>query len=263
MESGSLDRLRGPGGPRHVLAISAMAAVALFGQTEGQKKLEFEVASFKPSAPGQQGGQVSPRPGNKTYAGTNLPLRVYMSVAYQVRDSQIVGGPAWMGTDTFDMEAQAEKPSTPEELHIMLQHLIEERFQMKFHRESREKAGFALVVDKGGPKMTPHDPADPTVQPLRPMGRGKIGGTNADMALLALNLSRFVDAPVVDKTGLTGRFDFTIQFPVPEEGTAPPGPPDPSTISSGLRESVGLRLEAAKTAAEYIIIDHIEKLTAN
>src|SRR5690349_21528781 len=98
----------------------------LHGQT-----LEFEVASFKPAAPGQQGGQLSPRPGNKTYAGNNMTLRQYMSVAYQVRDNQLTGGPSWIDNDRFDMEAQAEKPSTPDELHLMLQHLIEERFQLK------------------------------------------------------------------------------------------------------------------------------------
>lgn len=139
---------------------AAFFAVALYAQNGADPKtLQFEVASFKLSAPGQQGGQISPRQGNKTYSGTNMTLRGYMSVAYQVRDSQIVGGPSWMSTDRFDMEAQAEKPSTPEELHIMLQHLIEERFQMKFHKETREKSGFALVVDKDGPKgLTKHDP---------------------------------------------------------------------------------------------------------
>jgi uncharacterized protein (TIGR03435 family) len=243
-----------------------MAAAALYCQTaEKAPPLEFEVASFKPSAPGQQGGQVSPRPGNKTYAGTNMTLRAYMSVAYQVRDSQIVGGPSWLGTDRFDMEAQAEKPSTPDELHTMLQHLIEERFQMKIHRETREQTGFALVLDKGGSKnLTEHDLQDHTVSPMRPVGPAKVGGTNADMRLLALNLSRMLDRPVVDKTGLTARYDFTIQFPLPDGDNPPaPGPPDASLVSTALRENLGLRLEPSRTSAEYIVIDHIEKLAAN
>jgi uncharacterized protein (TIGR03435 family) len=251
--------------PLHSIAITAVAVAALYSQTgPDSRKLQFEVASFKPSAQGQVGGQISPRPGNKTYAGTNMTLRAYMSVAYQVRDSQIVGGPAWMEKDPFDMEAQAEKPSTPEELHTMLQHLIEDRFQMKFHRETREQAGFALVVDKGGPKLTDHDPQDHVYGPMRGVGPGKFAGTNADMHLLALNLSRMLDRPVVDKTGLTARYDFTIQFPLPDrDGAAPPGPPDYSMVSTALRENIGLRLDPYKAPAEYIVIDHIEKLTAN
>jgi uncharacterized protein (TIGR03435 family) len=244
----------------------AISAAAVFAQTSADtKSLQFEVASFKPSPPGQQAGQISPRPGNKTYAGTNITLRAYMSVAYQVRDSQIIGGPSWIDTDRFDMEAQAEKPSTPEELHLMLQHLIEERFQMKFHRETREQTGFALVVDKGGPKgLTEHDPQDHTVSPIRGVGPGKMGATNADMRLLALNLSRILDRQVIDKTGLTARYDFTVQFPLRDDDNPPaPGPPDFSVISNALRENIGLRLEPGKAPTEFIIIDHIEKLTAN
>jgi uncharacterized protein (TIGR03435 family) len=86
------------------------------------------------------------------------------------------------------------------------------------------------------------------------------------MRLLALNLSRMLDRPVADKTGLTARYDFTIQFPLPDrdrDGAGPPGPPDSSVVSTALRENIGLRLEPYKAPAEYIVIDHIEKLTAN
>src|SRR5262249_27829782 len=164
--------------------------------------------------------------------------------------SQIVGGPAWMSADRFDMEAQAEKPSTPEELHVILQHLIEERFQMKFHRETREQSGFALVVDRDGPRMTTHDPEDHKYQPIGPVGHAKVGAANADMRLLTLNLSRLLDRPVLDKTGLTARYDFTIQFPLPDPDNPPqPGPPDASAVSRALRENIGLRLEPTKSAA--------------
>jgi uncharacterized protein (TIGR03435 family) len=247
---------------------AALFAASLYAQNGADPKtLQFEVASFKPATPGQQGGQISPRQGNKTYAGTNMTLRQYMSVAYQVRDSQIVGGPSWLDNDRFDFQGQAEKPSTPDELHTMLQHLIEERFQMKLHKEAREKSGFALVVDKDGPKgLTKHDPEDKVYSPIRGAGRGKLAATNADMQLLTLNLSRILDSPVVDKTGLAGRFDFTLEFPIPDNdgaAPAPPGPPDPSIITKGLRDSLGLRLEGTKASAEFVVIDHIEKLTAN
>jgi uncharacterized protein (TIGR03435 family) len=250
--------------PYHCVVLAAAIAAGVFAQT-ADSALQFEVASLKPSAPNQQGGQVSPRAGNKTYAGTNMTLRQYMSVAYQVRDNQIVGGPSWMDSDRFDFEGHAEKPSTQDELHAMLQHLIEERFQMKIHRESREKSGFAIVVDKGGPKaLAEHDRADLTMQPMRFTGPGKFAGINADMRLLALNLSRFLDLPVVDKTGLTARYDFTIQFP-PLDGDGAPrsGPPDASVFSAAMRDSIGLRLEPAKLSAEFIVIERIQKLTAN
>src|SRR5262249_38307095 len=109
-----------------------------------------------------------------------------------------------------------------------------------------------------------HDPEDKVYSPIRGAGPGKLAATNADMQLLTLNLARILDSPVVDKTGLAGRFDFTLELPPPDpDNRERPGPPAASLITKGLRDSLGLRLEPTKAPAEFVIIDHIEKLTAN
>src|SRR5580658_6733701 len=95
--------------------------------------LKFVVASVKPSAPEARGGMARPEPGGLRYRGTNLPLRLYISSAYRIKADQVVGAPSWIDTDRFDIEAQAQKPSSLEELHLMTRTLLAERFHLKFH----------------------------------------------------------------------------------------------------------------------------------
>src|SRR5437016_12640136 len=137
-----------------------------------EKPLSFEVASLKPAAPGAQGGIIRPMRGNQSYVATNMPLRVLIRIAYGVSDRQLSGGPSWIDTETFDMDAKAEKPATVDELHLMLRTLLEERFQLKVHKETKEQAVFALVVDKGGPKMKVHEPVETDYPPISGGGPG-------------------------------------------------------------------------------------------
>jgi uncharacterized protein (TIGR03435 family) len=228
----------------------------------------FEVASLKPSDPnGQGGGIIRPMPGFQVYMATRMPLRTMMMVAYTVRDSQISGGPSWFGADLYDMNAKAEKPSTPDELHVMLQNLLADRCRLKIHKESKEVSGWALVVDKDGPKFKAHDAEDKDHPPIRPMGPGKAQGVNANMDLLRLFISRGLDSPIVDKTGLAGYYDYTIEI-TPERITGPDGqdrlaPPDVKMISDALKAQLGLRLDPVKTSVDRIIIDHVEKPSEN
>jgi uncharacterized protein (TIGR03435 family) len=235
--------------------------------------LKFEVASFKPSPPdAQAGGIIRPLPGNQTYIGTNMPLISYIMIAYTLRDTQISGGPSWL-VDRFDMKAKADHPCTVEELHIMLQNLLIERFHMQVHRETREGPTYSLVIDKEPPKLTAHDEKDLDHPPLggfRSSTPGMLGmtGTNADMGLLALGLSRMVDRTVIDKTRLEGHWDFKLEY-VPDrpqavngEGAAAP-PPDGPNIFDALRQQLNLRLEPSKGPIEHLVIDHMDKLTGN
>ena len=232
-------------------ALGVALAAAALGQT-------FEVASVKPAAAGQTGGVVRPMPGNQEYLVRNAPLSMIMSVAYQVTNRQITGGPSWMGTDPWDINAKADKAYPVEQLRAMLQRLLEERFQMKLRREPREMPVYELVVDKGGPKMTKHDSNDINRGPLRagPNGRG-FAGTNAPMNLLALNLSRILDRNVIDKTGLDGYWDFTVDFARNPSDTEGP------TVFTALREQLGLRLVPAKGPVEHIVIEAAERPSAN
>jgi uncharacterized protein (TIGR03435 family) len=265
-----------------LLAVAFCAAVTLGiraqSQIEEKDPLTFEVASVKPSAPGGQGGIVRQMPGGQTYHAENMPLRVLMTVAYTVTDRQISGGPSWMNTDRFDIEAKAARPRIPDELHVMLQHLLEERFQLKLRREAREEPVWALVVDKSGSKMPVHDPADLDHPPMGLQAvRGSDGsvcgglaGHNVTMDYLAFTLSRTMDRKVIDRTGLPARYDVNLQFlpdaarsAAPDGGGGPVVSPDCADLPSALPKQLGLRLESARGPVEFLVVEHAEKPTGN
>jgi uncharacterized protein DUF3738 len=118
--------------------------------------LKFEVASLKPSEPGGRGSGIRPAAGGQRYEATNCLVKEMIQVAYRVKAEQILGGPAWLNTDRFDMKAKAERQFNLDELHVMLMNLLVERFQLRFHQEKKELPMYALTVDKGGAKVTPH-----------------------------------------------------------------------------------------------------------
>jgi uncharacterized protein (TIGR03435 family) len=267
---------------RALLAV-AFCAVVAFGvraqsQAADKEPLVFDVASVKPSAGCPPAcGLIRQMPGGLTYHGEGVPLRVAMTVAYTVTDQQISGGPSWINTDRFDIEAKAAHPSTSDELHVMLQHLLEERFQLKLRRETREQPVWALVVDKGGSKMKAHDPADLDHPPmgLRAV-RGSDGsfcggltGQNVTMEYLAFTLSRSTDRRVIDRTALPARYDVNLQFLPDAAKTAGPDgsgaaiSPDCADLAAALPKQLGLKLESAKGPVEFLVVEHAEKPTGN
>jgi uncharacterized protein (TIGR03435 family) len=247
-------------------------------QTEEKDPLTFEVASVKPSAGCPPAcGLIRQMPGGLRYHGEGVPLRVAITVAYTVTDRQISGGPSWMSTDRFDIEAKAARPGTSEELHVMLQHLLEERFRLKVRREKRDEPVWALVLDKSGSKMPVHDPGDLDRPPMGLQAvRGSDGsicgglaGHNATMEYLAFTLSRWTDRTVIDRTGLPARYDVNLQFLPDAAKTAAPdggGPafsPDCADLPAALPKQLGLRLESAKGPVPYLVVEHAEKPTEN
>jgi uncharacterized protein (TIGR03435 family) len=247
-------------------------------QTEEKDPLTFDVASVKPSAGCPPAcGLLRQMPGGVRYHGEGVPLRVAMTVAYTVTDRQISGGPAWMSTDRFDIEAKAARPSTSDELHVMLQHLLEERFHLKLRREKREEPVWALVLDKSGSKMPVHDSGDLDHPPMGLRGvRGSDGaicgglaGLNVTMEYLAFTLSRWTDRAVIDRTGLPAHYDVNLQFLPDAARTAGPdggGPtfsPDCAELSAALPKQLGLRLESAKGPVQFLVVEHAEKPTEN
>lgn len=247
-------------GRRFWMALCCAAACA--AQAAPDNNLRFDVAALKPSLPNQAGGILRPTVGNQGYHAVNLPLRAYVMVAFGLRDTQISGAPGWLAADPYDLEAKAEKPSSNDELHVMLQNLLVDRCHLKYHMETKEQSGFALVLDKEGMKMTEHDAADKDYPPIRPAGPGKVEGTNVAMNYVALFLSRIVDRPVVDKTGLTAHYDFKLEF-APERPAGAdggnPAPIDAPPLMEALKTQLGLRLEQAKAPTQHLVIDHIEK----
>lgn len=203
-----------------------------------------------------------------------MPLLNYLMVALQVRADQI-SGPEWLTTENFDMEGKADRTCTADELHLMLEHLLEERFHIRLRRDTKQVAGYNLVVDSGGPKLSTHDPEDHLMLPIQQGPNGFQVGKNVSMQYLAFFLSQQLGETVVDQTGLKGHYDFQTKWgfdgPMMVEGQAgAPGAgelvasrPTGPTIFEAMRKDLGLRLEKAKVARQQIIIEHIEKLTAN
>jgi uncharacterized protein (TIGR03435 family) len=240
------------------LLLLALAAAAL------AQKPEFEVASIKPTEPNYQGIRIiRPMPGNQSYMAKGMPLRAMMTVAYTVTDRQIAGGPEWIGNDLWDLNAKANRACTTDEIHALLAKLREERFKMKVRHEKRELPVWELVVDKAH-NMPVHDPNDIDRGPmgLGPNGRG-MAGKNLPMNYFAFVLSRMLDRNVIDKTGLPGYFDITLDFVRERPGDGVPPPEDGTTLFNALREQLGLRLVSGRGPVEFLVVEHVEKPTEN
>jgi uncharacterized protein (TIGR03435 family) len=282
----------------------------------------FEVASVKPAAPitgnfirvGMRGGPGSSDPGQITY--TNVTVKNVLMNAYGVKGFQI-SGPGWLDSERYDIVAKLPRGATKAEFMAMLQNLLAERFKLTLHREKKDLPMYALVVGKNGPKLkeSVDDPAPkeggPADGPAATMGKLTMGrdgfpvlpaaaGGRGAMAMTMMNgnarmtangqtmaglaemLSGQLDLPVVDMTGLTGKYDYTLYF-APEGlagmrlpgGLPPPPPPGEAgggmpaanapdaqsnpNLFTALQEQLGLKLEQRKGPVDLLVIDHLEK----
>jgi uncharacterized protein (TIGR03435 family) len=243
--------------------------------TQDSGLLKFEVASVKPSPPEARGGMARPEPGGLRYRGNNLPLKAYISSAYRIKADQVVGAPNWVDTDRFDIEAQAEKPSSLEEFHLMTRTLLAERFHLKFHFETKEMPLYALVVDTSGAKLTLHDAAnsgEPWIEQGMDMPfHARWTATSSSMELFAFRLASVMDRPVIDQTGLKGDYDFKLAYTVdlppnlPQNAMVNGQPIDTSgpSIFQAVRQQLGLRLEPRKGPVQVMVVDHVEKPSEN
>jgi len=256
---------------RAVVALMAAAAGVAGAQT-------FEVATIKPSDPTAQGSSVGIAPGG-IFRARNVTLKRLMQQVYDVRGYQILGGPAWLGTQGYDIQAKGNGPAVSEEdlakmtnaerdqfqvqMIARVRALLEDRFQLKVHRETKEMPIYSLVAAKGGPKLTARtEPSGRDGFNVRG-GSGKdastldVTGTRVRMSSLVRFLSEQVERPVVDKTGLTGDYDFKMNF-VPGLADA-----DGPSVFTALQEQLGLRLESQKGPVEMVVIDGVEKASEN
>jgi uncharacterized protein (TIGR03435 family) len=264
-------------GAMHRIAVCVLFAAPLLAQSRANvpPDLRFEVASLKPSEPGGRGGGIRPAPGGMRYLANNCPIKLMIQVAYRVKAEQIIGGPGWLDTDRFDLDAKAEKASSAAELHVMLMNMLVDRMQMKFHHEKKEMRMYALTVDKSGPRATPHEAAnagEPWVDiATEKFLHLKMKATCAPMDYFAFQLSLLMDLPVVDLTGLKGGYDFNLEFTrelppgFPEGGKINGEDPDTSgpTVYAALKQQLGLELKAQKGPVEVIVIDHAERPAGN
>jgi len=263
-----------------------------------QDRPKFEVASIKECKPGDSHPPSTNSPGRLSLSC--WPLKRLIQDAYEVFaagkvDPQnpffpaapIEGTPDWVNSASYSIDARSDSPQTPAAMRgPMMQALLEDRFQMRTHRETREVPVYIMTVAKGGPKLTPtkedsclHLDTSDLNQPEPPRGaklcvfplgvkRGAIEG----VAVYGITLDVYAkllhaERPVIDRTRLTGAFDITLEYP--------PDPPRPSTPDSGaasdpgtslfssLREQLGLQLTPGKGPHEFLIVDRIERPSAN
>ena len=234
------------------------AACGLFAQTTPARK-SFEAVSIKPN--NLSGGEVHEHTSPGTRLNAQMSARHLIRDAFAVKDFQILGGPAWLGNNNYDFIATTPVPieMNDESLQPYLQSLLADRFQLKYHRETRESPVYFLVAAKTGPKLTKHTGAGGTgMDENGGKDKATMSATNLTMAGLASWLAREMDRPVIDHTGIDGDFDVKLEWS-PEQISASSGP----SIFTALQEQLGLRLESGKGPVEMIVIDSIEKPSEN
>jgi uncharacterized protein (TIGR03435 family) len=186
---------------------------------------------------------------------------------YRITDSQIARGPDWIDTEHYDIDAKAERPSTLEELHEMFRTLLADRFQLRYHHETREIPAYVLTVANSGTKLKRSESQEIFDVPIKPDWPARVVGTRVPMSYLSWYLSLQVGRPVVDGTALEGFYDFTLTWS-PNPGFDSPGvhyndfseEPD---ILVAVREQLGLKSQQRKAPVEVFTIDHVVKPQAN
>ncbi len=264
------------------IAVLCSAPSDMDGQSK-ETQPAFEVASLKPTAVGQEhswatngmkGGPGTDDPGR--FTATNMNLRSLLSAAYELQSDQIVGS----GLDgaSFDIVASVPKGSTREQLNQMLAVLLTDRFKLQIHWELREVRGYVLSISTDGPKLKVYPAASapaettgekaggvdgrrqaPTVYiGYLPDGQTRFVFTAAPISRLVDLIARWSKRPVLDKTGLQGRYDFSLDY-TPDGAERSPGDAVGSPSLSAAVQEIGLRLETKRSEVRYLVVDHFEK----
>jgi uncharacterized protein (TIGR03435 family) len=260
---------------RKLAVAMLVASVAVRAQSPAPRPAfdAFEVATVKPADADAKAGRLFKMDGPHRWVATNYTLKNLIALAYDLNPKTISGGPGWMETQHFTIEAVTpgdEKPVRTEQMK-MLRSLLVERFALKFHRQQKEFAIYELTVAKGGPKLKaaakPDDPPE-LVGVVYP-GKIEIPAKNVTMDDFVAMLQRAtLDKPTVNKTGLTGTYDFTLDF-APDEtvygGEIPKAPDDAPNppLFTAVQEQLGLKLEATHGMVSAMVVDGAERPIAN
>jgi len=286
-----------------VLTAPSMQAQAPAAQSSSSPadRPSFDVASIKPNKSGDNRILTRVQPGG-LYRSTNVTLNMLITGAYQLKPQQLSGLPEWGDSEHFDIEAKAEGNPARDQISLMMQSLLADRFKLMMHHETRQLPIYALLLSKAGktgPQLQPHSDdskcpdlsAGPPPPPPGPPGPGpalppapcggffmfgstgkvRMAGQKITMENLAATLSRQLDRVIVDKTGLSGLFDANLEFaPLPGQFGSQLGadagasdPAAPASIFTALQEQLGLKLEAQKGPVDVLVIDHVEKPSPN
>jgi uncharacterized protein (TIGR03435 family) len=256
------------------LAALVLSASGALAQSPAPRPDAFEVATIKPVPIDAKAGRYIIMQGTHRFVEKDYTLKLMIAAAYNLNPRTISGGPDWIESDHYDILAvtPGEVRPTHDQQMSMLRNLLTDRFQLTFHREQKEFSIYALEVTKSGPKLkaSTAPPDDPpalisTVYPQRIL----LPARNVTMGDLVSMMQRAIlDRPVVDRTGLTGRYDFDLEW-APDEtqfgGEVPPASSEaPSApLFSAIQQQLGLRLEATRGPVEALVVDKAERPSAN
>jgi uncharacterized protein (TIGR03435 family) len=239
----------------------------------------FEVATIKPSDPSRPGWGITVDRSGVLHT-LNTTLNDLIKFAYDMHPNQVVGAPAWADSEKFDIEAKPDKPGMPtvRQMKMMLQKLLADRFSLTSHNDKREMSAYAITVAKSGVKIKKEENA---TLPLPGFGGQPQRGFNTNNATLtefaSVMQAQFMDLPVIDQTGLGNtRYTFAVKF-TPDPGMRPFGaaarPPEaqpaaadpdaPPDLFTAMEQQLGLHMQKAKAPVEVMVIDKVEKPSAN
>ncbi len=238
-------------------------------------KPAFEVATIKPSDPARPGQIITLR--GAEVITTNVTVHDLINLAYWLHPKQVIGGPAWTESDKFDMAGKPDVPGQPnvDQMKMMIQKLLADRFQLKFHFEKRDLSAYAVMIAKTGAKII-RSQDDPKGLPGFYFGRTPAGTTltfrNSPMSQITAVLQNFLDKPVVDQSGLSEKYDLTLTFTLdPAQAARLGGAPSPAAdnpdaapdVFAAFERQLGLKLESTKAPVDVMVIDKVEKPSEN
>jgi len=257
---------------KRIIIFAALVGWSACSGFSQEKAPAFEVASITPCAPGtpeppgEHMGMVQfIYPGGR-FRASATSLKYLLEWAYGILPAQHSDGPAWMGNDRYDIVAKADGNATDAEMKRMTRTLLAERFKLKFHRENREVSVIILSLGKTAPKLFP--PKDDEKYSIRIMpstgadqkvASWHVVATRFSFAQLNETFSRQLDRVIVNRTGMEGDFDFTLDL-APDENQ--PNPLDPSILIAAMRDQLGLTVKSQKSAVDFLVIDSVEKVAA-
>lgn len=222
----------------------------------------FDVVTIKPSSPNSQGNKMIAGVNGRHVLMVNTTLNDIVAFAYSLDPKQIIGGPAWSDGPPYDVDGVPDVvgQASTKQLRTMYQALLATRFQLAVRHEKKELSVFAITLAKNGPKLTKS--ASPETDPAPVYWEhGGLKVTNETMAEIADVMKYVVEKPVVDQTGLAGRFDFRLKW-TPDD--APSSDPNaPPGFFTAIQEQLGLKLEAVKAPVDVLVIDKVERPSAN
>ena len=243
-----------------ILILAALQCVSM----AQNPRLEFEVASVKPNNSGS-GNAVSGLVQGSRFSSTNVTLMQMVRTAYGVQEYQVSGHPRWFESERFDIEAKIPAGAKEGDWQQMFQSLLADRFKLALHRETKDMTALALVIGRGGSKLKPADPSKCSSS----NGCGfraspsEIIGTSVSMSQFAVRLSRSLGRPVIDKTALDGAFDVTLKWMPEQNVPLGPGATASPEIFAAIQDQLGLRLDSTKAPVEALVIDRVERPSAN